>query len=233
MAKRTLSAIANIVIDRVDKSRSDSTFKTFVEDQAVLTLQEIISEVPHARWLMESFSISLVADQAYVDLDADVDIDSFVSLADRTNDYPLVRIDPRDADVIDPGRDLSGEAILWWFQRVGGTDRAYFINLPDDTDSLVMVCGEKITDPTSGSTTALPAKYEYGWIEGTLSKVWERLDPSKDTTKLDLKFERFLAKVRKDANANPGQSEVMVSHRPHTSGGDIRPRFPSDFDVLP
>lgn len=233
MAKRTLSQIADICIDRVDESRADSSFRTFCEAQAVLTLQEIISEVPWARWLLEEHSITLTASQQYVTMPSDMDIDAIISLRDTTNNKRTIRISPDDADKIDPGRDLAGDALLWWFQRVGGADRLYFLPQPDGADSLTMISGEIITDPTTNQTTALPAKYESGWVDGTLVKVWERVEPNFDSSVIYSRFLKFLEKVRRDANSAPYESSAMVSHRPIHGLSPFGANFPSNFDVLP
>lgn len=233
MAKRTLAQMADYIEDLVDKDRADVTFNTFVEDSLNFTLQEIISEVPHARWLLEEISITLVASQQFVVMDSDVDIDAVISMRDNTNNRKTQRITPEDSDHIDPGRDLTGEAILWWFQRVGGADRLYFIHRPDATDSLSLITGEIITDPTSGQTTALPAKYEWIWIAMTMPQIWERLDPAHDISKWERKIARGMARIIKDANRTPGAPNVLASHRPTLNSGIVGPSFPSNFDVLP
>ena len=234
MAKRSLEAMADLIEDMVDKSQSDSTFDGFVQNMLVLTLQEIISEVPYARWLLEEHSITLTADQQYVTAPTDMDIDAIVTLRDDTNNTRTMRITPDIADAIDPGRDLSGPAILWWTQRVGGADRIYFINKPDATDSLTLISGEIITDPTSAQTTALPAKYEWVWIAMTMPKIWERLDATHDTRKWEKTGIRGMTVITRDANSLPAGSEVIVSHRPGQGDHLVHgASFPSNFDVSP
>lgn len=234
MAKRTLAQMADLVEDIVDKSQSDTTFDTFVQNMLVLTLQEIIAEVPWARWLKEEHSITLTADQQYVTMPSDLDIDAIASLRDDTNNRKVERVSDGIPDIVDPGRDLSGSVLLWWFQRVGGADRLYFLPKPDAADSLTLVAGEIITDPTSAQTTALPAKYENVWLAKTMPKVWSRVDPNQNVDFWILSGERGMDVIRRDANSSPGDNAVVFSHRPgigvpFTHGTT----FPADFDVSP
>lgn len=232
MAKRTLNQMALLISKRVDKNTSDSVFISFVEDMLTLTLQEIIAKVPHARWLMDEDSLTTTAGQQYVTLPADMDIDAFVTMRDETNNRPVIRIDPVKADNVDPGRDLTGDEILFWFQRVGTEDRIYFLHRPDSIDTLKLVFGNVITDPTTSQTCALPGKYEWGWIEGTLPKLSPRIKGI-DVLKHEAKFKDFLENVvMRDANNSPGESNVMISHRPFNGAGPNGPVFPADFNIL-
>jgi len=231
MAKRSLETLADLIEDRVDKDRADVTFDTFVQAMLNMTLQEIISEVPWARWLLEEHSISLTADQQFVTMPADLDIDAIVSMRDDTNNRKVIRINPHDADRVDPGRDLSGEVVLWWFQRVGGADRLYFLPTPEATDSLTLFAGELITDPTSAQTTALPAKYEWIWMEGAMAKLSPRVEI--DIAIHRALFEKGLKLIKRDANMLPDGSEILVGHRPRIGVGITGPRFPTNFDILP
>ncbi len=231
-AKRTLNQMANLLIDRVDKDREDTTFVTFAEDMLKVTLQEIISEVPQARWLMEENSITLVASQQYVVLPTDVDIDNIKSLRDDSNETPLFRIDASEADMIDPGRSLTGDALLWWYQVVGGEERMYFLHQPDTADTLYLISGEIITDPASGATCVLPAKYEWIWMEKTLPKIWERVNSGHDVSQHVLMGEKGMKIIKRDAVSLPGGAESLASHRPRLTTGVEGARFPSNFDVL-
>lgn len=234
MAKRTWGALADVIEDLVDKDQADSTFDTFVQTMLSMTLQEIISHVPHARWLLEEHSITLTASQQYVTMPADLDLDAIVSLRDNTNNKRGIKIDAAAADLIDPGRDLTGDVVFWWFQRVGGVDRLYFIPQPDAADSLSLIGGEIITDPAAGASSALPAKYEWVLIAGTLVKVWERVDPEHNTAKWESIYQRGLGVILNDANDSPGASEVLSSHRPNlVASSPHGPSFPADYDVLP
>lgn len=231
MAKRTLNALALLITKRVDKNTSDSTFVSFVEDMLTLTLQEIIAAVPNARWLRDEDTLTTASGTQYVTLPSDMDVDAIASLRDETNNRPLVRISAEKADQIDPGRDLTGDEILWWHQRVGTEDRIYFLNQPDSIDSIKAVFGNVITDPTTGQTCALPAKYEYGWIEGTLPKLTPRIKGI-DVALHEGKFRDFIENVvKRDSNATPGESNVMISHRPFQANGPYGPSFPADFDI--
>jgi len=233
MAKRDLQTLADLVEDIVDKDRADTTFDTFVQNMLVLTLQDIIAKVPHARWLLEEHSITLVADQQYVTLPSDVDIDGIVSMRDDSNNRKVSRISATEADMIDPGRDLGGPVLLWWFQRIAGADRIYFVPTPDATDSLTLISGEIITDPSAAQTSALPAKYEWVQMAGAISKIATRLGPSVDGRFYDDQYKEGLAVILRDANSAPGESDVMASHRPRTSAGTHGASFPANFDVSP
>jgi len=234
MAKRTWGALADLVEDMVDKARADTTFDTFVQAMLSVTLQEIITEVPYARWLYEEHSITLTASQQHVTLPSDLDIDTIVSMRDNTNNRRVIRITAEMADRIDPGRDQSGNVFLWWFQRVGGADRLYFYPTPDATDSLTLIAGELITDPAAGASSALPAKYESTLIYGTLVKVWERLDPDHNATKWERLYANGLNRIKYDANSSPGDGVMFASHRPlRTDVGVVGPSFPTNFDITP
>ena len=223
--------MALLITKRVDKNTSDTTFITFVEDMLKVTLQEIISFCPYARWLLDEDSLTTTSGQQYVSLPSDMDIDSLVLLRDETNNRPLVRIDPSTGDAIDPGRDLTGDEILWWPQTVAGADRIYFLHRPDSVDTLKAIFGNIVTDPASGATSALPAKYEYGWIEGTIPKLSPRIKGI-DVSMHERKFQDFLKnRVQRDADSSPGESNVMISHRPRNGAGVHGPSFPADFDI--
>ena len=223
--------MALLITKRVDKNVNDSTFVSFVEDMLKVTLQEIIAAVPHARWLLDEDSLTTAAGTQYVAIPSDMDIDSLVSLRDETNNIPLVKIDPVTGDAIDPGRDLTGNEILWWFQRVGGADRIYFLNRPDSVDTIKAIFGNVETDPATGATCALPAKYEYGWIEGAMPKLSPRIKGI-NVSMHERKFKDFLENVVKhDANSSAGESSVMISHRPRSGGGVQGPSFPADYDI--
>src|SRR3990167_6917603 len=137
-----------------------------------------------------------------------MDIDAFVTMRDPTNNRKVTRINPEDADLMDPGRDLTGDEIVFWFQRVGTADRLYFLHRPDSTDTLTLIFGNVITDPTSAQTAALPAKYEYGWVEGAISKLYPRIKNIDPEMHIGL-FNNFLKVVKRDANSSPGTSEVI------------------------
>jgi len=235
MARRTVSAMADIICDRVDKSRNDTTFHNFAQDMLNLSLQEIIAEVPWARWIRDEDTITTTASQQYVTLPSDMDIDSFVSMRDETTDRVVRRITPQEADLIDPGRDMTGDEILWWFQRVGTEDRIYFLYQPDSADTLTLMFGNLVDDTAAGSTMPIPAKYESILMDGALAKVWERVDP--DAGIIQLYEQRFRDgiqnRIKRDANLSPGGSEVIASHRPRQVMGVEGASFPSNFDVRP
>lgn len=245
MAKRTYQQKAYLVIDRCDKSRTDSTFYNFVLDCLYLTLQEIITAVPYALWLQNEVSITTAASTQYVDITSSgIDPDNIVDIRDETNNFQSRRITPEEAGLIDPGRDLSGDEFLWWLQTVSGTTRIYFINKPDSVDTLKVICGAPVTDPTGATTSVLPAKYESIEIDGALAKVWERIDPA---SPLSAKYmaqyaggynsageATGLIAIIRDAKRGRGQQDCLASHRPRTGGtSDFGPRFPADFDINP
>ena len=250
MAKRTYGDKANLIIDRCDKSRSDTTFKNFVLDCLYLTLQEIIATVPYARWLMSEVSISTTAGQQYVDITASgIDVDNIVDVRDETNNFSSRRITPEEAGMIDPGRDLTGNEFLWWIQTawagaVTPTEqtRIYFINRPDAVHTLKIICGAQVTDPTSTTTSVLPAKYESVELDGAMSKVWDRLDP--DYLMSEKYMKRFLGgytdsgeptgivAIIRDAKKARGQQDCLASHR-NSGNREFGPRFPANFDINP
>jgi len=250
MAKRTYSTKANLIIDRCDKDRNDVTFKNFVLDCLYLTLQEIIAAVPYARWLMDEISITTASGTQYVDITTSgIDVDSIVDIRDETNNFSSRRITPEEAGLIDPGRDLAGDEFLWWIQTVwSGTPsvestRIYFLNRPDSTDTLKVICAKQITDPVAGETSVLPAKYESVEMDGALAKVWERLDP--ESRMSDKYLQRFLGGyntagepsgmclIIRDAKKARGQQDALAYHRPRTGTSDFGPRFPANFDINP
>lgn len=242
MAKRTYTQKAAIICGRVDKDVNDSTFVAFVVDCLVLTLQEIISTVPYARWLMDEDSITLTSGTQYVAVPADCDIDNIVDIRDETNNFSSRRITPQEASLIDPGRDLTGQEFLWWFQRVGTDDRIYFLNRPDSTHALKMIFGNIVTDPIASATSALPAKYEPIEIDGALIKVWERIDPDHNTDRIQARFQggfneageaTGLCRVVMDAKNGIASSDSLYGHRPRSGGRPFGPSFPSDYDINP
>ena len=242
MAKRTIGAIADLIEDRVDKDRADTTFDQFVIDMLNLTLQEMSAEVPHSRWLMDETTLTAtVSGTQYIVMPTDLDIDSLISMRDPTNsNRKIVRIDAQDSDLIDPGRDLTGDEIFWWYQRVETTgttfeDRIYFLNRPDSADTLTAIFGILVPTGLTGTSTAvLPEKYEPILMEGTLVKVWERLDPE-NTNMITLHksaFERGLLLIEKDADSTPGASSNLAYHRPFRSGLSVTgAAFPANYDV--
>lgn len=240
MAKRTLAAMADLIEDRVDKDRADVTFDNFVQDMLVLTLQEINAEVPWSRWLMDEASLTATVNGTqYIVMPSDLDIDSLISITDRANSNRKVRrISAQDADNIDPGRDMTGDEILWWYQRVETTsptfeDRIYFLNRPDSADTLSAIFGTTVPVPTSNITSVLPEKYEVFWMAGALEKVYDRIDPSNPEKDRQRRyFERGLAIMRRDANSAPDESSSLASHRPNSNGLGVQgAQFPSNFDV--
>lgn len=241
MAKRTLNQMANLITRRVDKSTLDTTFIKFCEDLLNLTLQEIIAQVPYAGWLLDEDTLALSSGVQFVAVPSDLDTDNIVSLRDETNNFSSRRITPEEADLIDPGRDLTGLEFLWWIQRVGTTERFYFINRPDSTHNLSVIFGNIITDPTTNQTSALPAKYESIWMDGTMAKLHPRIqsiDPNLYMTKFIGGYgqggEPFgMQRIVHDARKRRGQSDVMASHRRNVHSNDFGPRFPADFDILP
>lgn len=232
MAKRTLAQVAQSIARRVDKDVNDATFQTFVEEQLKFTLNEIISEVPHAKWLLEENTITTTSAQQYVTLPTDADIDAIVSMRDESNQRRVRRISAEDADKIDPGRDLTGDEILWWYQKVGGADRIYFINRPDSVDTLLLISGELITDPTSNQTTVLPAKYEWIWADGAMRKLYPRIQDL-DFAGLDRSFQKGMAIITRDANNASSQDDALASHRPGHTSGVSGASFPADYDITP
>ena len=247
MAKRTYGAKANLIIDRCDKSRDDTTFKNFVLDCLYLTLQEIIMAVPYARWLMDEVSLTVTSGQQYIDITASgIDPDNIVDIRDETNNFQSRRITPEEAGLIDPGRDSTGLEFLWWVQTVWAateTTRIYFLDRPDAAGTLKVICGRPNADPTSTTSSVLPAKYESVEIDGALAKVWERIDPNSPLS--DKYYQRFLGgytdggeptgmvAIIMDAKKARGQQDALASHRPHQGGSDFGPRFPANFDINP
>ena len=239
-----------MICDRCDKSRSDTTFVNFVLDCLYLTLQEIITAVPYARWLMDEVSLTVTSGQQYIDITASgIDPDNIVDVRDETNNFQSRRITPEEAGLIDPGRDLTGLEFLWWIQTVWAgsptaeTTRIYFLNRPDAAGTLKVICGRPNADPTSTTSSVLPAKYEAIELDGALSKVWERIDPNNGMA--EKYIQRFLGgyidggeptgmvAIIRDAKKARGQQDSLASHRPRTGTSDFGPRFPADFNILP
>lgn len=242
MAKRTLNQLALVLIDRVDKSRTDTTFVSFCESMLVITLQEIIAQVPFAEWLMDELSVSTTAAQQYATVPNSFDVNNVLTIRNETNNTNLSRITPEDADRIDPKRALQGLPYMWWYQVVGGVERIYFMPQPDAIYAHKIICSDLITDPTTAQTCVLPAKYESIWMDGALVKIWERLDPEHDTSAIQARFEggynkageaTGVCRIVKDAKNKRGENSVMVNHRPTRSTPDFSPRFPADFDITP
>lgn len=238
MAKRTLNTLAKLIARRVDKDDADTTFVSFAEECLVLALQEIDAEVPWARWLMDEVSLNpTVSGTQYIVMPSDLDIDGLTSITDRANSNRKVRrITPEEADEIDPGRDLTGDEIIWWYQRVETTsptfeDRIYFLNRPDSADTLSAIFGTLVPVPTTGIASVLPEKYEPYWIEGGLKNLFPRI--AVNVQLHESRFQKGLAIIRRDANKTPGESTVMSSHRPSQSGSVHGPSFPSNYDVSP
>lgn len=240
MAKRTIGAIADLIEDRLDKDRNDTTFDQFVMDMLNLTLQEMSSYVPYARWLLDEVSLTAtVASTQYIIMPTDMDIDSLVYIRDETNNRRVRRITPAEAEMIDPGRDLSGDEILWWYQRVEATspayeDRIYFLHKPDSVDTLKAIFGILVPTASTGATSLImPEKYEWILMEGAMAKIWERLDPT-NLPIINLHKQEFgigLKVLIRDADSTPGDDTVMASHRPTYQAGIQGPSFPADYDI--
>lgn len=245
MAKRTLAVLADLIEDRVDRSQDDTTFDTFVQAMLNLTLQEIHSFVPYARWLLDEVALTAtVSGTQYIVAPSDMDFDSLIMIRDETTNRRVRRIAPQEAEEIDPGRDLTGDEIIWWYQRVetagsgsGGAtaeDRIYFLYRPDSADTLRAIFGINSITITSAQTGNLPEKYEWILLEGALAKVWERLDPENSNSKQlhQDAFERGLGIIKRDADSTAGESSALYSHRPlRQSAGVAGASFPSNFDV--
>lgn len=240
MAKRTLNALADLIEDRCDKDQADTTFDNFVKDSLNLTFQEIASHVPWTQWLLDEVSLTAtVSGTQYIVMPSDMDIHSLISITDRTNNRKVRRITPEEADEIDPGRDLAGDEILWWYQRVETTsptfeDRIYFLNQPDSADTLTAIFGTIPPTVSSGTSSfILPEKYEWVLIEGTLAKVWDRLDPD-NPTRSDRHQQRFdigLGIIVRDSNSAREESGLH-GHRPlRNVSGVYGASFPANFDV--
>lgn len=242
MARRTLATLADIIEDRFDKDQADTTFDAFVQSMLNLTMQEIASEIPWARWLMDEASLTAtVSGTQYIVMPTDMDIDSMVSIRDETNNRKVIRISPEMADQIDPGRDLTGDEIFWWYQRVETTgsayeDRIYFLYEPDSADTLTVWYGIIGVTVSSGSLI-LPEKWEWVLIEGAMEKCWDRVDPTNTAAKRLCRetFERGRALIRQAANTAPGESQVMQNHRPfmNRTTGVHGPSYPANFDITP
>ena len=241
MAKRSLNTLADFIEDRCDKDQADTTFDSFVKDCLNLTVQEIASHVPWTQWLLDEASLTnTVGGIQYVVMPSDMDIDSLISITDRSNTNRKVRrITPQEADEIDPGRDTTGDEILWWYQRVETTspafeDRIYFINRPDSSDTLSAIFGTfPPTVSTGTSSFIIPEKYEWILIEGALAKVWDRLDPD-NPARSDRHLDRFntgLQIIIRDANS-PREESGLHGHRPlRNVSGVSGASFPANFDV--
>lgn len=226
-----------MIARRVDKDDTDATFVAFAEECLVLALQEIDSEVPWARWLMDEASLTAtVASTQYIVMPTDMDIDSFISITDRANSNRRIRrISPDEADDIDPGRDLTGDEILWWYQRVETVspafeDRIYFLNRPDSADTLSAIFGTLVPVPTTAIASILPEKYEPIWIEGGIKNLYPRVKV--DVKIHEARFLKGLSIIKRDANKTPGDSTTMASHRPLTGLGVRGASFPANFDTL-
>lgn len=235
MAKRTVSAIGDIIIDRVDKDKNDSVFKSFVTDQVLLTFQEIVAAVPNARWLLDSDTLTLVANQQYVEMTSDWDIDSVASLRYGANLRAIRRITREEADMLDPGRTLSGVPDLWWYQEDLSTTvkpRIYFIPKPSAAGTVTVTFGNLVDDVLTSATLRLPAKYESTLIDLTLLKVWERIDPFKDVSLIASRGMNGLEIIKRDVRRNPGGNDSLAFHRPHWDSGIRGASFPGDYDIL-
>ena len=243
MAKRTLNAVAKLIADRMDISRDDVSAITFIENMLVVTLQEIVATVPYAQWLLDQDTISTVASQPYATLTADLDIDSIINIIDTTNNYALTKITPEEANLLDPGRDLTGYPRMWWHQIVStgaGSDRIYFEPIPDAVYTLTAMFGNLVDDIASTGTSALPAKYEGIWMDLTIAKVYERFNPEFDTSRIEARGQggfnsagepTGLARIIWDAKrARPSGS--LADHRPNKAGLLEMPSFPADYNIL-
>jgi hypothetical protein len=217
----------------VDKSQLDTTFVAFAENMLLLTHNEIVAEVPQARWLQNETTLAAtVAGTQYVAVPSDFDIDSLVSIRDEVTNKRLRKISPEIADTIDPGRDITGDEILWWYQKVGTNERIYFLNRPDSVDTLTIIFGTNPSDPATNGNFMLPAKYEPYLISGALVKVWGRVDAGYNANHLEKHFERGLAVIRKDANSDAGEETGMSNHRPTKQDAGVQgASFPSNFDI--
>lgn len=217
----------------VDKSQSDTTFVGFVENMLLLTHNEIVSEVPYAKWLQNETTLTAtVSGTQYVAVPTGFDVDSIVSIRDTTTNKRVRRISFEEADLIDPGRDLTGDEILWWYQKVGTDERIYFLNRPDSADTLTIIFGVNPDDPATGASFYLPAKYEPFLIAGAVIKVWERMDPEHNTAKMQRIYDRGLLIIKREANSSHGEETGMASHRPTKQDGGVQgASFPSNFDI--
>lgn len=231
--RRTRNALALLIADMVDKDRLDTTFIAYVESMLLLTHNEIVAEVPYARWLTNETTLTAtVAGTQYVAVPTDFDVDSMVSIRDETNNRRVRKITLEEANRIDPGRDLTGDEILWWFQRVGGVDRIYFLNRPDSVDTLTITFGTNPDDPATGASFALPAKYEPYLMAGALIKVWGRIDPTQSVQLQVAMYSKGLAIIKRDANSNPSEASGMARHRPRPGETGVEgASFPANFDV--
>lgn len=245
MALRTLAAMADLIEDRVDRDRADTTFDTFVQDMINLTLQEIHSHVPWARWLLDEVALTATVNGTqYIVAPSDMDFDSMVYIRDETTNRRVRRINPQEAEEIDPGRDLTGDEILWWYQRVetassgsGGAtmeNRIYFLYRPDSADTLRAIFGINSVTITSSQTGNFPEKYEWIIMEGALSKVWERIDPENAVARqLSLSnFQRGLEIIKRDANNTPGEASHLYGRRPTKESIGVKgASWPANFDI--
>jgi len=241
MAKKTLNAQALLICDMVDKSRNDSTFVSFVEAMLNLTRQELQSIAPWAWWLKDEASLTATTSgQQYVAAPSDMDFDSDIQIRDETNNRKLRRISPEEADLIDPGRDLSGDEILWWPQRVESTDgitnetyRIYFLYKPDSADTLVARFGINSVVLTTAQSGVIPEKYEPIVINGTLLKVAPRADVDLNISLIARQYEEGKQLLLRDANSSPSESNGLASHRNIHSrvDGVHGPSWPANFDI--
>ena len=240
MAKRTIGAIADLIEDRLDKDRADVTFDTFVFDMLNLTLQEMSSYVPYARWLMDEVSLTAtVSGTQYIVMPTDMDIDSLIYIRDTTTNKRVRRVSPMEAETIDPGRDLTGDEMVWWYQRVETTsppfeDRIYFLDRPDSADTLTAIFGILVPVASTAATQLiLPEKYEWILMEGAMAKIRERMD-SENIALIQMheaNYKRGIKLLILDADNQPSHDIVMASHRPVYGSGISGASFPSDYDI--
>ncbi len=241
MAKRTRGTLADYIEDRCDKDQLDTTFDSIVQNLLDLTFQEMASYIPWANFLLDEVSLAAtVSGTQYIVMPTDMDIDSLISLTDRANTNRKVRrISVEEADDIDPGRDMTGDEILWWYQRVETSsptyeDRIYFINRPDSADTISAIFGTIPPIPVAGTNTyILPEKYEWILIEGALAKVWDRLDPDNPgrSDRHQARYDKGLLIIIRDANS-PRAESALHGHRPMRNvSGVYGASFPSNFDV--
>jgi len=79
-------------------------------------------------------------------------------------------------------------------------------------------------------------------MDGALIKVWERLDPDYDVSRIETRYlggytqagEPYgLCRIIADARRAPGQNDALIGHRPTRETGTFGPSFPADYDILP
>lgn len=239
MAKRTINALAKVIARRVDRSTDDTTFIEFVESMLNVTLQEIFSAVTYAHWLKDQDTLTTVAAQQYISVASDMDIDSIINIINTTDNTNLEKTTLEEVNQVDPGRDRTGYPTKWWLETVAGVSRIYFYPRPDAVYSLTASFGNIYDDVASGSSSVLPAKYEGVLMDLTIPKVYERIEPTYDTSQILARgmggFNAAgeptgLARIIWDAK-NERSHGQMANHRPWEDEGIERPSFPSNFQI--